>query len=106
MAAAITSNHLERENPLPYQLSTISTLEPNVSVAIPVKGPTGVAPTQVGYMVTTEPTDKQPVMMAFVSSDTAADTFTVRFHSAGDLTGAVVKVWAEYPHAASGGISA
>jgi hypothetical protein len=69
---------------------------------------TGVSPSFVTACVTTQATDESLVHIDWTASDTSANTVTVktRVENGANIAGAVVKVWAIFLSAASGGITA
>tara|TARA_R100000306_G_scaffold38569_1_gene38439 strand:+ start:46 stop:369 length:324 start_codon:yes stop_codon:yes gene_type:complete len=85
----------------------LSAITAGALIALAHGGPSGATPHRVSHTVVTQPTSQDPIGMSWESSSTSANTVSIRFTvpQGGDITGAVIKVYANFKEAASGGIS-
>lgn len=105
----VTKSFLVRDVPDPVQECVLTTLTAGVAQSIPLKGPSGLAPSEVSFILEADATTKDPVFLRHDPDDdsTSANTISVMPDTipGGDITGAEVRVTIKWRGVASGGIS-
>jgi hypothetical protein len=84
-------------------------MEPGATVNVEHYGPSGMSALYVTHEVTTRATDRSPVLVSHLrgSDSTTNDTVAIVVDTtdAGDLTGAVVRLYIHFLEKSAGGIS-